>query len=188
MVPGSKVRGRDSRQGIAGASPVRCAQKRGTAQKARAKRARTRDLRITKPSHHSLAGPRGKVIRIYDYMYFTRPLVYGERLTSAVVPLLGKACLYPSRTSNEQHQATTKTQRISAQRDAQLCVKRERTAIANTPVKRYIGDLLCNTLARFMLSVPVVHRVQQHVSSTTQQEAPSISTESNWPQQLCIQR
>jgi hypothetical protein len=55
------------------------------------------------------------------------------------------ACLYPSRTSNEQHQASTKTQRISAQRDAQLCVKRERTAIANTPVKTYIGDLLCNT-------------------------------------------
>jgi hypothetical protein len=27
------------------------------------------------------------------------------------------------------------------------CVKRERTAIANTPVKRYIGDLLCNILA-----------------------------------------
>jgi hypothetical protein len=68
----------------------------------------------------------------------------GERLTSAVVPLLGKTCLYPSRTSNEEHQATTKPQRIAAQRDAQLCVERERTAIANTPVRKYIGDLLYN--------------------------------------------
>jgi hypothetical protein len=31
----------------------------------------------------------------------------------------------PSRTSNKQHQATTKTQRISAQGDAQLCETRK---------------------------------------------------------------
>jgi hypothetical protein len=68
--------------------------------------------------------------------------------------MLGKACLYPSRTSNEQHQATTRTQRISAQRDAQLCVKRERTATANTPVKRYIGDLLCNNFPLLRSSRP----------------------------------